>query len=79
MDSIFEALYITTQLMYSVATKEVWIIVLGGAFSWLWLDYSDRREQKRIEKYKENKREVMPRPSKPKSVRYATLKKEGAG
>lgn len=50
MDSIFEALYITTQLMYSVAPMEVWVILLGGGFSWLWLDYSDKRERKRIEK-----------------------------
>lgn len=50
MDFIFEALYITTQLMYSVAPKEIWIILLGGSFSWLWLDYLDRREQKKIEK-----------------------------
>jgi hypothetical protein len=50
MDSIFEALYITTQLMYSVAPMEIWVILLGGGFSWLWLDYSDKRERQRIEK-----------------------------
>jgi len=36
--------------MYSVAPMEVWVILLGGGFSWLWLDYSDKRERKRIEK-----------------------------
>ena len=46
MDSILRHFYITTQLMYSVAPMEVWVILLGGGFSWLWLDYSDKRERK---------------------------------
>lgn len=62
-------------LMKTLAPIELWVIILGGITSFLIMEYSDRKRQRDEKIKRQGEQTPVPKETKPKSVRYATLKK----